>query len=68
MVVDARRAVRIVKCAAAQQWSAFQGAFLSCSRAIIAQERIQTCVPLLRRRAFRNVRAPCVDRHTVVDA
>eukprot|EP00974_Lingulodinium_polyedra_P113704 11009318-Lingulodinium_polyedra.AAC.1 len=41
---------------------------LSNSRATAAETCSQKCIPLLRRRAFRDSRTPCVDHHAAVDA
>eukprot|EP00974_Lingulodinium_polyedra_P047629 4571282-Lingulodinium_polyedra.AAC.1 len=60
MEVDAWSA-RIAKCAAPPRWNAFLNAVLSSTRASPAHKCIQRCIPLLRRRARRDVRAPCVD-------
>eukprot|EP00974_Lingulodinium_polyedra_P021430 2070618-Lingulodinium_polyedra.AAC.1 len=55
MVVDARSA-QIAKCAAPQQCNACLSAFLSSPRARVAQQCVPTCIPLMRRCAFRNAR------------
>eukprot|EP00974_Lingulodinium_polyedra_P024527 2374419-Lingulodinium_polyedra.AAC.1 len=60
MVVDAWSA-RAAKGEVPQQWNDFLIACLSSSRARAVQQCVQKRIPWLRRRAFRDVRAPCVD-------
>eukprot|EP00974_Lingulodinium_polyedra_P019442 1877783-Lingulodinium_polyedra.AAC.1 len=66
MVVDAWYA-RIAKCAPPQQWNALLSAFLSTSRGKLLNNAFRYAFGA-RCCAFRNSRAPCVNRRAAADA
>eukprot|EP00974_Lingulodinium_polyedra_P033813 3251431-Lingulodinium_polyedra.AAC.1 len=61
MLVAGAWNARVAKCATPQQWNARPSGFMSNSRARAAQKCTPTCIPLLRRRTFRDLRTPQVE-------